>query len=159
MCIQVYSCAALIVAHLHINGLPTCIKYRLCLGSLYDEVRCALEIVHSLSTSCLCRPSQQPYGSFVFVDCEVNSGCAVKQKETFALMISCAASFCPFMFAGSHVPLLRCCSPGCALWGHSNTTSTSCLPSVHILVQGKVAVCSPWTSLYLCECMLWFPQC
>lgn len=31
------------------------------------------------------------------------------QKETFALMISCAASFCPFRFVARHVCRLTCC--------------------------------------------------
>lgn len=41
---------------------------------------------------------------------QVNCGCAAKQKETFALMISFAASSVPCRFVATHVRMLRCSS-------------------------------------------------
>ncbi len=90
----------------------------------------------------LCGPSWQPYGSFCTCGLQVNSRCAVKQKETFALMISCGASFCPFRFAAAHVWMLRRYVPAFGFWGQSNTSDMFCLSSVHILVPAKVALCS-----------------
>lgn len=50
---------------------------------------------------------------------QVNSGCSVKQKKTFALMISCAASLCPYRFVATHVHMLRCWVPESVFWGQS----------------------------------------
>lgn len=80
---------------------------------------------------------------------QVNSRCAVKQKETFALMISCAASFCPLRFVAAHVCMLRWPRPlDLAFWGQSDTSDMFCLFSAHILVPAKVALCSLRTGLY-----------
>lgn len=116
---------------------------RLCLGSCYYGVQFVLHIMTAICFLCICR-------------LQVNSRCAVKQKDTFALMISCAASFCPFRFVANHVCMLRCCASGFGFWSQSNTTDMFCL---HILAPAKVALCSLWSGLYPCESTLWFPLC
>lgn len=141
-----------------------CFTHRLCLGSCHYDVRFVLEIAQAPSTSCLCRPSWQPwswrsakrYGYLCTCRLQVNNRIAVKQKETFAPMISCAAFFGLFRFVANHVCMLSCCISGFGFWSQSNTTDMFCL---HIPAPVKVALCSLWSSLYLCECTQWFPWC
>lgn len=81
----------------------------------------------------ICSP---PHAIWLLCSCRlhVNSRCAAKQNETFALMISWAAPFCPFRLVANPVCVLSCC------------VSLFCR---HILAPAKAALCSLWSSWHL----------